>query len=302
MRKVLSLWVKIAIPVFFAAFFFIDRGKCHYYLGPALLLSCFIPVVPKKWKVILLFLLGLMMVVDLGARSQVIKSVVTFMIGAAYLLSKFLKPFLLKVAHWVCYIAPVVILYLAINGVYNPFQSMAENASGKYIETRNEALEHDEDIADDTRTHIYEEVIESAVKHDYIWHGRTPARGNDSWVMIGIWKEIGMDPVNGKYERHENEVCHTNVFTWLGLIGVIMYGLIYLKSSYLSVYRSNSFYMKLLGVFIAFRWAFGWMEDMNNFDISNVSLWMMIAMGFSEDFRRMNDQQFKEWIVKIFAK
>ena len=106
----------------------------------------------------------------------------------------------------------------------------------------------------------------------------------------------------GKYERHSNEVCHPNIFTWLGLVGVILYSLIYLKSSYLAVYKSNNIYIKILGVFIAFRWAYGWVEDFNRFDIMNISLWMMIAMGFSEQFRDMTDRDFKIWIRSIFWK
>ena len=302
LQKTLRFWVKFSIPVLLAIFYLTPIGSFHYSLGPALLLCCFYPIVPKKWMIIFLVLIALMMVVDLGARSQVIKSTVTLMIGVAYLCSNFLKPLMLKMIHWVCYITPIILLYLGINGIFNPFESFSKNAEGVYIQTYSDEDMGDEDISADTRTHIYVEVIESAVKNNYIWHGRTPARGNDSWMMISIWEAMGMSPVTGKYERHANEVCHPTVFTWLGLIGMILYGLMYLKSSYLSVYKSNNIWMKLLGLYIAFRWAFGWIEDMPGFDISTIMLWMMIAMGFSERFRQMNDQQFNDWVQKIFAK
>lgn len=157
----------------------------------------------------------------------------------------------------------------------------------------------EEDLSADTRTFIYEEVISSAIRHNYIWFGRTPARGNDS-MSFGSYSAENLK--TGKYERHSNEVCHPNIFTWLGLVGVILYSLIYLKSSYLAVYKSNNIYIKILGVFIAFRWAYGWVEDFNRFDIMNISLWMMIAMGFSEQFRDMTDRDFKIWIRSIFWK
>jgi len=158
-------------------------------------------------------------------------------------------------------------------------------------------MQEDEDLAEDTRTFLYEEVISSAVYNQYVWQGRTPARGNDS-EWFGAFNADELQ--TGKYERFENEACHLNVFTWLGLIGIILYSLIYLRSSFLAVYKSNNTLMKLLGVFIAFRWAYGWVEDFNRLDIMNISLWMMIAMGFSETFRQMNNEQFKKWIVGVF--
>jgi hypothetical protein len=299
-QKTLKLWIKIALPLFVAVFFFIERDSYHYYLGPVMLLACFLPIVPRKWKIIFLALLILMLVADLGGRSQVIKSAVVLMLGLAYLLSKYIKNGLYKIIHWICYIAPIVILFLAINGIFNPFQTMAEKADGQYVQKpKSASAEDEEDIAADTRSLLYEEVIQSAVKNDYIWTGRTPARGNDSWLFGHFLAE---ELQTGKYERHGNEICHTNVFTWLGLIGVILYAFIYLKSSYLSVYRSNNIWMKLLGIHIAFRWAYGWVEDFNELDIMNVSLWMMIAMGYSEKFRAMDDQQIKRWVQTILSK
>lgn len=129
--------------------------------------------------------------------------------------------------------------------------------------------------------------------------GRTPARGNDS-ASFGSYNAEKLK--TGKYERHFNELCHTNIFTWLGLIGVILYSFIYFRSSYLAVYKSNNIYIKYLGCFIAFRWAYGWIEDFNQFDIMNISLWMMIAMGISFQFRSLSNQQFKLWINSIFNK
>lgn len=59
--------------------------------------------------------------------------------------------------------------------------------------------------------------------------------------------------------------------------------------------------MKLLGLFIAFRWAFGWIEDFNRFDIANISLWILIAMGFSKQFRQMDNLRFKRWLYNTLS-
>ncbi|MBP8793118.1 MAG: hypothetical protein KBE41_04425 [Lutibacter sp.] len=301
LRNVLRFWIKYALPLFVLFFVWvIVADSYHYYLAPVLLLSCFLPILPRKWQLIFIVLLLVMMFADFGARSQVIKATIALLMSLAYLLSKYLSSRILKIAHWMFYILPLVLLYLGFTGVFNIYEGLSSN-KGKYIESKLVDGEHVvDDLSADTRTFIYVEVIESALKHGYTFWGRTPARGNDSMAFGAYQAE---DLKTGRYERHSNEVCFPNVFTWLGLIGLIMYCFIYLKSSYLAVYKSNNIFVKLIGVYIAFHFTFGWVEDFNRFDITNISLWMMIAMGFSERFRRMNNWQFKIWgrsIVRTF--
>lgn len=296
-NKVLNYWFKYALIIFLLLLPFLGSGAYHFYLGPVFVVGCFLPIVPKKWKFILGLLLITMLCIDLSARSQVIKSAIVLLVAIGIFFQKFISEKLIKLAHWICYISPIVLLFLGILGTFNIFQDLVSNR-GEYIETKivdGQVVE--EDLSADTRTFIYKEVIESALKHDYIFWGRTPARGNDSMTFGTYGAEILK---TGKYERHSNELCHTNVFTWLGLIGVILYSLIYLRSSYLAVYQSNNIYIKFLGCFIAFRWAYGWIEDQNRFDIMNIALWMMIAMGLSKQFRIMNNRQFQTWLINIF--
>lgn len=296
-HKVLNIWFKYALVIFLFILPFLGTDAYHFYLGPVFVIGCFIPIVPKKWKIILGILLLTMLIINLGARSQVIKSVIVILVAAGIYFKSIIHNKLLKIVHWACYIGPIILLTLGLTGTFNIFEDLSSN-QGKYVEKRvvNGQLV-EEDLSADTRTFIYVEVIESALRHNYVIWGRTPARGNDSMAFGAFSAE---ELKTGKYERHVNELCHTNVFTWLGLIGVILYSLIYLRSSYLAVYKSNNIYIKFLGCFIAFRWAYGWIEDFNRFDIMNISLWMMIAMGMSIQFRSMNNKQFRLWVNNIF--
>jgi len=295
--KVLNYWFKYALIIFLFLLPLLGTGAYHFYLGPIFVVGCFLPIVPRKWRFIIGLLLITMLCINLSARSQVIKSAVALLVSIGILFQNFISYRLIKLVHWTCYISPIVLLFLGILGTFNIFQDLASK-KGEYIETKivdGQIVE--EDLSADTRTFIYEEVIESALKHNYVLWGRTPARGNDSMTFGAYSAEVLK---TGKYERHANELCHTNVFTWLGLIGVVLYSLIYLRSSYLAVYRSNNIYIKFLGCFIAFRWAFGWIEDMNRFDIMSIALWMIIAMGLSKQFRAINNKQFQIWLINIF--
>jgi len=301
LHNVLKYWLKFALPLFFIFFLWALTTKAyHFYLGPVLLLSCFLPVIAsKKYVYIFLGLLLLMIFVDFGARSQVIKALIAILMSISFLLTKFFSTRILKFGYWFFIATPVILLYLGLTGQFNIFQDLSSH-EGKYVQTtvKNGKVVQD-DLSADTRTFIYVEVIESALKHDYLLWGRTPTRGNDS-VMFGEFTAEELK--TGKYERHANEVCFPNVFTWLGLVGLILYCFIYLKSSYLAIYKSRNRFMKLLGVYIAFRFAYGWVEDFNNLDIMSISLWMMIAMGFSEKFRMMSDVEFTIWVKSIFGK
>ena len=262
-------------------------------------IGCFLPYMPKKWKYIIGFLLIFMLVADLGGRSQVIKAALAIGFSLLCIFRRYVSNGMLRIAHWLCYVSAVVLVVLGITGTFNIFTDMASN-SGKYVEKKvvnGEQVE--DDLSADTRTFIYVEVLQSALRHNYILCGRSLARGNDS-EWFGAYN--AEDLKTGKYERYENELCHLNIFTWLGVIGALLYSLIYLRSSYLAVYHSKSYFLKLIGVFVAFHWAYGWVEDATNFDILNISLWSAIGMGLSSQFREMTDQEFIEWIKTIFKK
>ena len=158
---------------------------------------------------------------------------------------------------------------------------------------------YEEKLAADTRTFIYEEVLASALKNNYVIFGRTPARGNDSY-MFGLYNAEELK--TGKYERHYNELCHLNVFTWLGLIGLFLHCTIYLVASYQAVYYSNNQFVKYVGIMVAFNWALGWIENCTRFDIMNLTIWIMISICLSSKFRLMNDMEFKLWFDSLFVK
>lgn len=295
--RVIRYWLKYAILLFLLQLPTLSNGAYHFYLGPVFLVGCFIPIAPRKWQYILIGLLIIMLSSNLDARSQVIKSAIVLLIAIGIYFWKIIPNIVFKVIHWACYIIPIVLLILGMAGRFNIFENLESN-KGKYVEKvimNGQVVEID--LSTDTRTFIYTEVIESAIKHDYVMWGRTPARGNDSSAFGAYNAEILK---TGKYERHKNELCHLNIFTWLGLIGVILYTIIYLRSSYLATYKSENIYLRFLGCFIAFRWAYGWIEDINSFNIMNISLWMMIAIGLSSKFRSMNNKTFKKWFLKCF--
>lgn len=291
-KMILQKWIKWGLPLFcIISFWKVSVSAFHFILAPIFIIGCFIPLLKTQWKIIIIFFIIVMLVGDIGARAQIMKAILVLILSLiVYLRNKI--PFLfLKTIHWALYIIPITLLFLGITGKYNIFSE----SQNKYKNLDNESNEVV--LTADTRTFIYKEVIESAVNNNYVLCGRTPARGNDSQVFGALNAE---ELKTGKYERYMNEVCHPNVFTWLGLLGLIPWCLIYLTSSYLAMYKSNSFFLKVVGIFIAFRFFLGWIEDVNEFSISGLSVWMAIGIGLSPYFRNMDDNTFMKWYKNIF--
>ena len=297
LKHILKVWIKYALLIFLIIIPFLSKGAYHFYLGPVYIAACFWTVYPKKWKIILLLVIISMLVADFGARSQVVKSGVVFLVSFAFIFKHFISYRFIKIIHCIMYVVPLALLVLGITGSFNVFEKLASN-EGKYIQQKvdENGIIVEDDLAADTRTFIYIEIIESAIKNHYITWGRTPARGNDSMAFGSYNAE---DLKTGLYERHSNETGLPTFFTWLGLVGLFLLSLIYLRSSYLAVYRSNNIYMKLIGCFVAFRWAYGWVEDMYSFSPMIISLMMMMGMCLSKKFREMSNPEMKQWLLQL---
>lgn len=297
--SILKKWNQWIVPLFFIFFIFvIDAESYHFLIWPIFIYGLFFKNLPKPWRLGIFLLFVLMMTVGISSRAQAIKVAATVGMAGLFYFRNYWTERLVTWLHWLFYIGGLALLVLGITGIYNIFEDL-ENEEGQYttISVDEEGNKVVEDAAADTRTFIYQEVIMSAVNNDYVWTGRTPARGNDSF-MFG--KRIAEELKTDKYERHTNEVCHPNVFTWLGLIGMLLYTIIYMQASWLATYRSKSYPVKILGCFVAFHWALGWIEDQNRFDISSIFLWMCIAICLSRQFRDMDDDYFYAWFYCIF--
>lgn len=287
-RDILNFWFKVIFICFIVYTLFIYNNNVYsFILGPVFFIGCFLPLIPTKWRLIILVLLVLMVFIDFTARSQTIKAVVTLLFCTGCFFKKILSNRVLLLLHHMMYIIPFILLLLGMSGVFNVF---------RVDEYLNDKGTVDGEYIKDTRTFLYIEIIDSALKNDYVLWGRTPARGNDSNFF-----DFEMASKQ-KRERFQNEFVHPNIFTWTGLIGVFLYSLLYFRASYRGVTNSNNWYVRLLALYVSFRWMFGWIEDINNVDINNASLWMTIAICYSPFFRSMTDNEFEIWIRSIFVK
>ena len=293
-RLVIKAYIKYALPLFLFFMLIIGTDAYGKYLGLISSILLYFSVLKKKWQWIIGGVSCFVLMVDLGARSNVIRFGVAFLLSLVYYVRHLIPEKSIELARLFLMLIPLLLFYIGVIGVFNVFK-MDEYLEGKHttmrVDSSGELVE--DDLAADTRTFLYVDVLNTAKKYNTWLIGRSPARGNES-------DSFGAADMNGRNERLRNEVGILNVFTWTGSIGVLLYFLVFWRASFLAINRSSNFYSKMLGLFVAFRWAYAWVEDINSFTLNYFLLWMMMGMCFSPAFRAMSDFEMKLWVRSIF--
>ncbi|MDV7140203.1 hypothetical protein R3X28_15025 [Maribacter sp. TH_r10] len=293
-QTIFNVFIKYLLPAFILFTAITYPIAWGVYLIPISVLLLFLPLLTRKWQIALLGIALFAATASIAARSNVIKFAVPFLFGLLFYVRPFVGVRLLGLGRLLLLGLPITLFILALTGTFNVFK-IDQYMKGDYTTVQESG--ETEDLTADTRTGLYVEVLASAIYNEYVWLGRTPARGNDS-ELFGA--EIEAQTKTGKFERYANEVSVLNVFTWTGLIGVVLYFLVFFRATFLAVHRSKSWYMKILGLYVAFRWSYAWVEDFSRFDLSYILLWILIGMCFSSSFRNMTDMEFKYWARGIF--
>ncbi len=297
-QKLLNKFLWVVVPIFFLYLPFIYYDSYGEYLAPMSFLIFFIPVLNNRHRAIVLLFLVFVVASNVGSRSNTIKFIVPLLLLVIYYLRAINLRAILEVARLLLMVLPIVLFSLAIAGIFNPFE-ISSYVEGDFVQ---EKVEGDgklrkEDLTADTRTGLYIEVLASAKKHNTWIFGRSPARGNDTKLFADY-----MENITGRKERFTNEVSILNIFTWTGIVGVIIYFLLFWRATYIAINRSNNIFAKMLGIYVAFRWTYAWVEEFNIFNMHYLTLWMAVGLCISNSFRSLSNEDVKIWARAIFDK
>lgn len=221
------------------------------------------------------------------ARSHVIKYTIALLLGLTVSWDKFYY----KIRHvvWLFIIAPFVLFFLGVTNAFNVFEM------DKYI--NNKSLS--EGTIADTRTMVYAEVLYSAVQNKYIVWGRGIGKGYESLFQERRTSEDNSATTIQSMER-QSEVGIHNIFTWGGIVYLVVYTLMWCSVLFYGVYKSRNRYVRVVGFYLAFYYLYSWVENFQSFSIAFISSWFMVALCLSPYFRRMDDNNFKKYILYLF--
>lgn len=292
LQAILSFFVKVVLPSSVLFLFAVPPGAWGWYLFPVGFLILFLPALKTPWKILLVVIALVALLGDISTRSHTFKYGIPILLLLIYYFRFFIATDqILNIGRLVFTIAPWVLLFLGVSGIFNVFKINEYIKTSYVAETTNaEGEVKKQDLTDDSRTFIYTEVLQSAKKHNYWILGRSPARGNDTVAFADFFQQI-----TGKNERYKNEANVPNIFTWMGIIGLLLYFLVFYKAFTLAITKSNNIYIKIIGLFVAFRWAYAWAEDYAAFGTNDLTIWLMVGACLSESFRKMNNLEVKLW-------
>ena len=282
-RKYYHLYFKYGIPLFIVLAGFMMPGCWGWYLCPVLLLFIFYKRFQSKWRLFIILLL-IVSIIDVTTRSNLIRgfSAVACMYVFFLFHKKKYYTSLCKIMSISLIFAPFVFLLLGITGIFNIFEFRTDDRKQNQLYA-------------DTRTNVYQEVINSSTANNYILFGRTFSKGYDS-----VYEEQFTNTRQKTERRSEVSIC--NIYTWMGLTGVVLYFLCFCVSLYHSVFKSNNAYIKIIGVFLATRWPMAFIEDINNLDPINITIFITMSICLNPRLTNINNAEFVYLIKTTFQK
>lgn len=288
----LKIWYKYSWIILIFIFPFLKSDAYGRFLVPYAFLSIFISVINKKYWIIIFIAFIITYYFGYEDRSSTIKFIIYSLMGVSLAFWnqwKKISNSIFRLLHVLLLAIPFILLYLGLSQTFNIFNIKEE------LKIENKTDKQEEQLAD-TRTFLYVEEIQSAFKYNYVILGRSIARGYES-EWFGEWADRTMGIKRG--ERQSCEVCVLNIFNYMGIIGVFLYFFIFLKASTLAIYKSNNKYVKMIGIYVAFRWMYAFIHDGIEFNLNFLFVIIGWAICFSPFFRKMNDSEFSNFIKSI---
>lgn len=259
----------------------------------------FYKYIPKKYRLFVIGVVTLFFITQ-EQRNDVLKMLMAGFIGfcITYLV-KMIPLWLIKLSHALLLLLPIILLITGYLGIFNPFR-MDDYIKGDMTrEVKDDKGEaYDDNLKADTRTFIYTNVSYTMDMYDAWLIGRSPAYGDEG--PIGIASSVDQDThLRGRYG---NEVQIMNIQLWYGIIGCVLYFLMYARASFLAVYRSKSLIMKGVGIYVAFLWMWSFIWEITKFEVFFMMNIVFLGLCISKKYREMTDQDFKCWVNGIFNK
>ncbi len=304
LQHTLQIWLKYGLLLFPFLCLVILPESYGRYLIPLSFLTLFFPSLTNKWKLTIMIAVIFIIISSPESRSTVIKFLIPFLMSSIILFQGILSDrFINQIISFITIIflaTPFLLFSLGAMGTFNLF-NLSEYLSkdNKYVQSINDSGKTQK-LLTDSRTFIYKEEILSAIKKNYWLFGHSMARGYETVAFAKSYKTVMTE--TKRKERQSCEVSILNIFNYFGVIGVLSYFLIFVFASKNAITKSNNIYIKLVGLYVAFRWMIAWVEDYSDFDMNYLILWMTIGMCFSIPFKQMSNESFQLWLNTMLKK
>lgn len=299
LSKILRAFLTITIPlsVVYLIIGPIDKNTNLFYINyisVVYLLIVLLPFLSRRWQVAVVLVSIASFSFDLDNRSNMLSIFSSYCFVIFYyltikMLGKRWITFSLNSARKLFLFGPIVLLILGVLGLFNIFKYIDEQGSSKEVII---STESGRVLSVDSRTGIYEDALNNLQsRNDWLF-------GSGATVMY----ETQLALNNPDYDAGRlggSESGFLALLTFGGLTYVALMFAICVYSSYFAISQSNNILLKFLGVFIAFRWLFLFIETPLNLNFTWVTFFLAIGMAFNPQLRSASDIQIKNYLRNI---
>ena len=223
---------------------------------------------------ILTFIISVTIVVtSFTNRAGIMRIVFSYLIIVIYyiILNIKLNKKLINIIIFCVLMSPLYFIYQGINGE-NIFQVLSEN---------NTQGTGQENLIADTRTDLYDEVLQDMqISKTFIF-----GKG-----INGGYVSDSFDTFN----RTAAEVGFLQILLKSGIVGFLIYMALFISAIFKALNKSKNLFMKYLGLLLSFYVLMFFIENILAFNLFNIIIWIVVGMCHSERLRDLNDEEIRE--------
>ncbi len=249
---------------------------------PVIVFILFIPYLKNKQNALILIVASLSLYIALAWRSNIIHILTSIAIVPIFYIRKYLNYRWLLLLMAVLFIIPVFLLFRGIQGdnIFN------RSTNTEYLIT---SKGEQENLAEDTRTELYTDVLIDLYETGDIWLGR----GANGKYRTDHDFEL---PVELGNMRPDVEVGFLKLLIYNGVLGIILYGILLFFAAYYGIAKTNNILSQLLGVFIATHWLVLFLENIITYNPYYYFHWFSVGLCLSHSFRSLTNEEIKKWL------
>lgn len=261
-------------------------------ISPIYFFILMIPFLNIKKAVFIIFVALFCFFSDFSNRSNLINICIAFIIALSFFWKKRIWMLnLIKASRVVLLFMPIVFLILGLSGVFNIFL-LGDMMQAYSIDTGDG---NKQELLIDSRTSIYVDVFSELERQEAFVFG-LGASGKTKTSLSEI-SYADFDKIY-KEGRRRTESGMLNYIQWGGMIGGLVYFLLFVKASYFGIYRSKNWFCVVLGVWLAFKGLFSFIEDATYFSISSIFIFFALGICLNKNIRALTDLEIKMFFNK----
>lgn len=272
--KILSYFSLLAIPLYFISYY------SFLFCGWTLFIPlAFYRYLPKKLRVPLLITAivytGITWIE--GARTPAIRTGLVFLIiGYSYLKRSINKKVMYGIVAYII-ILPFFYFYIFLTTGFSIFAEESSKAA-KDLGTN---------VTVDTRTFLYEEVIDDLKRKKSLWLGK-----GINGTYYSPYFTLSSDADNGL--RINPEVGFLSYMLKGGIIYTSLNIILCLLAIWSSLFKSKSLFAHIVGLLLLSHFCLLFIENIPQYTLYNASIWILIGFALNKSIRALTETKVKD--------